>query len=1096
MADLQAFHDVVARMLKHDNNDRADAEKQYDSVPLAQKISLLYQLYAEHSAAEEIRSMALVLTRRLLDHSWSEVASVMGPNNLKQYTQQILQSATQEEKATLRKKIADVIAQIASGSIDEDTGVQKCGEILQFIEHCSTSANSDLKEVAMVLIESVPNLFGADQEKYLPGIKHIMESCLTHEKSAVRSAAVKAYVSFLAENDEDDKTVKTLAVLVPIVIQVCEHVVTTEEDDDGPIQCLSDLACTVPKALTPYLEQIFQLCFQTIGNTDREDSFRHSSMEVLTSLCESAPNMVKKRAAQHIPGIIQCCLGLMTELEDEIEDWLAVDDPEATDDEESVAVGESSLDRIACALNGKVIMQPFLHVVNSLLLDSDWKKRHAGLMGLSTIGEGCQRSMEPMIVEIVNTITPFLHDEHPRVRYAACNALGQMSTDFAPTLQKKCHEKVVGGLLTTLIDTKCSRVSAHAGAALVNFSEDCPKSIISSYLPAMMKNLEAVLESTFKHLVEKGRKLVLEQVITTIASVADASQDLFIQYYDRLIGPLKYILKNSENDEFKVMRGKTIECISLIGLAVGCEKFANDADEIMNMLADTMPNLSPDDPQCSYMISSWTRICKVLGPRFAPYLPMVMPPVLRAAGYKPDIAVLEDEEVHDDPAWTFHQVGDNTNFGIRTSGLEEKATACEMLVCYAREMKDAFAPYVEQVAPLMIEHLKFIFHEGVRASAAETFPSLLACVKSQGVHAMRTLWEAFLPALQVAINSEVDVEVLSELINTISDCIEELGPEGITADELVIIGTLIKEQLNEYEKRRHDREAEEADEDADPDEAKEELDDEIEAEGAVLARISDVVHSGFKTLGENFFGLIEPIMGSILALLDPRRPYTDRQWGICMIDDLIEFAPTRGAALQAQFVEPMLNALRDDFPEVRQAAAYGFGIMAVNGGQAYGSTCMTALQPLAEMIGRPDAKSTEEGTIATENAISAVAKILKHVGGNADLSQIVPAFMSWLPTFNDQEESVAIYSYFADLVESMSPLVLGPDNNNLPNIMKIMVVAFHNDAFEETPEAEVVKNRLRTLLKSLQQDNNIFQMCIQAANLEEEEQRTLQQLLA
>lgn len=36
--------------------------------------------------------------------------------------------------------------------------------------------------------------------------------------------------------------------------------------------------------------------------------------------------------------------------------------------------------------------------------------------------------------------------------------------------------------------------------------------------------------------------------------------------------PLKYILQNSNVDELNTLRGKTIECISLIGLAVGKEK--------------------------------------------------------------------------------------------------------------------------------------------------------------------------------------------------------------------------------------------------------------------------------------------------------------------------------------------------------------------------------------------------------------------------------------------------------------------------------------------------------------------------------------------
>ena len=34
---------------------------------------------------------------------------------------------------------------------------------------------------------------------------------------------------------------------------------------------------------------------------------------------------------------------------------------------------------------------------------------------------------------------------------------------------------------------------------------------------------------------------------------------------------------------------------------------------------------------------------------------------------------------------------------VRTSVLEEKATACTMLCCYADELKEGFYPYVEQV---------------------------------------------------------------------------------------------------------------------------------------------------------------------------------------------------------------------------------------------------------------------------------------------------------------------------------------------------------------------------------------------------------------
>ena len=35
---------------------------------------------------------------------------------------------------------------------------------------------------------------------------------------------------------------------------------------------------------------------------------------------------------------------------------------------------------------------------------------------------------------------------------------------------------------------------------------------------------------------------------------------------------LKYIVQNADNKDYKLLRGKTIECISLIGLAVGQQK--------------------------------------------------------------------------------------------------------------------------------------------------------------------------------------------------------------------------------------------------------------------------------------------------------------------------------------------------------------------------------------------------------------------------------------------------------------------------------------------------------------------------------------------
>ena len=58
-------------------------------------------------------------------------------------------------------------------------------------------------------------------------------------------------------------------------------------------------------------------------------------MEVMTSVCEAAPNTVKKKYAGYIPLILQSALVLMTEMDDDdTEDWLCVDDVDSDDLEE------------------------------------------------------------------------------------------------------------------------------------------------------------------------------------------------------------------------------------------------------------------------------------------------------------------------------------------------------------------------------------------------------------------------------------------------------------------------------------------------------------------------------------------------------------------------------------------------------------------------------------------------------------------------------------------------------------------------------------------------------------------------------------------
>jgi importin-5 len=57
-------------------------------------------------------------------------------------------------------------------------------------------------------------------------------------------------------------------------------------------------------------------------------------------------------------------------------------------------------------------------------------------------------------------------------------------------------------------------------------------------------------------------------------------QEQFQKYYDAVMPYLKAILINATDKSNRMLRAKSMECISLVGMAVGKEKFRNDAKQV------------------------------------------------------------------------------------------------------------------------------------------------------------------------------------------------------------------------------------------------------------------------------------------------------------------------------------------------------------------------------------------------------------------------------------------------------------------------------------------------------------------------------------
>uniref|UniRef100_A0A8C9VPP6 Karyopherin (importin) beta 3 n=1 Tax=Scleropages formosus TaxID=113540 RepID=A0A8C9VPP6_SCLFO len=653
---------------------------------------------------------------------------------------------------------------------------------------------------------------------------------------------------------------------------------------------------------------------------------------------------------------------------------------------------------------------------------------------------------------------------------------------------------VISSLLQTMEDQSNPRVQAHAAAALINFTEDCPKSLLIPYLDNLVQHLHVIMVAKLQELIQKGTKLVLEQVVTSIASVADTAEEKFVPYYDLFMPSLKHIVENAVQKELRLLRGKTIECISLIGLAVGKEKFMPDAAAVMQLLLKTQTDfndLEDDDPQISYMISAWARMCKILGNEFQQYLPVVMGPLMKTASIKPEVALLDTQDMEnmsEDDGWEFVNLGDQQSFGIKTAGLEEKATACQMLVCYAKELKEGFVDYTEQVVKLMVPLLKFYFHDDILSGSAESMPLLLECARVRGPEYLTQMWHFMCDALIKAIGTEPDSDVLSEIMHSFAKCIELMGDGCLNNEHFDELGGILKGKLEEHFKNQEVRQAKRQDEDYD-EQVEETLQDEDDNDVYILTKVSDILHSVFSSYKEKVLPWFEQLLQLVVNLIGPHRPWPDRQWGLCIFDDVVEHCSPSSFKYAEYFLQPMLQSLCDPSPEVRQAAAYGVGVMAQFGGENYTPFCREAIPLLVGVIQAADSKS-KENINATENCVSAIGKVMKYRPECVNVNEILPHWLSWLPLNEDKEEAVHTFNFLCDLIESNNPIVLGPENTNLPKIFLIIADGVAN---ESVKREDGCSKRLANVIRQVQVSGGLWTECVSTLN--ETQQKAIQDLL-
>ncbi|MBA0803532.1 hypothetical protein Gohar_013734, partial [Gossypium harknessii] len=644
---------------------------------------------------------------------------------------------------------------------------------------------------------------------------------------------------------------------------------------------------------------------------------------------------------------------------------------------------------------------------------------------------------------------------------------------------------------------------AHAASAVLNFSENCTPDILTPYLDGIVSKLlvllqvlnerklrrlresaSAMCQIDMSHAAFNGKQMVQEGALTALASVADSSQEQFQKYYDAVMPYLKAILVNANDKSNRMLRAKAMECISLVGMAVGREKFRDDAKQVMDVLMSLqVSQMESDDPTTSYMLQAWARLCKCLGQDFLPYMSVVMPPLLQSAQLKPDVTITSadsDANVDDDDDESIETItlGDK-RIGIKTSVLEEKATACNMLCCYADELKEGFFPWIDQVATTLVPLLKFYFHEEVRKAAVSAMPELLRSAKlavekgqAQGRNGtyIKQLTDYIIPALVEALHKEPEVEICGSMLDSLNECIE------------VITASSARKQERAERAKAEDFDEEEG----------EMLKEENEQEEEVFGQLGDLLGTLIKTFKASFLPFFQELTSYITPMWGKDKTAEERRVAICIFDDIAEHCREAALKYYETYLPFLLEACNDESPDVRQAAAFGVGLCAEFGGSVFKPLIQEALSRLNAVIRHPNALHLDN-VMAYDNAVSALGKICQFHRDSIDAAQILPAWLSCLPIKGDLIEAKIVHEQLCSMVERSDQELLGPNNQYLPKIVSVfaeVLCAGKDLATEQTA------SRMINLIRHFQQSLPASTLASTWSSLQPQQQLALQSILS
>jgi hypothetical protein len=550
---------------------------------------------------------------------------------------------------------------------------------------------------------------------------------------------------------------------------------------------------------------------------------------------------------------------------------------------------------------------------------------------------------------------------------------------------------------------------------------------------------------------------------------------VYVQSICQFLNPLLFTTEPKLLD----VRGRALECLGHVGIAIGKANFTPYFALGMQSSMQAIQMNNSDLLEYTYVF--FANAAKVMEEGFAPYVEAIMPNILEMVGQTELVFGDEDEEAEDGAqdagAEASFEEDDFSDADVKINGLEgfinNKTSAISAVGAISEHVGNAMMPHMDVVINALMQPglgAIYSYHESIRSECYEKFPSFLKCVRvHHGIRedckpgemlsnlppAVSEMSRVCLQVCLAAMEDDEDKKPVAQAIDSISQILEQVGGVALTLtdDKKAVLGARLLHDLMEFLKEKSPCQTNKA-------EIEEDADDE-DHDYLVMDALTDLIGVMAKMLGVSFLPHFDQMLQPLLKFTRPSRVHSDRSMAIGCLGEVLQFTGPDCIKYAKTVLELLPDGLADPHEAVRRNCAFCLGVFVASTGTALQSEYMRFLQWLHPLCTRAsDKQGADTGGADTDNALSAVAHMIRASPATVPLKMVLPAILNNLPLRVDELEGLNVYRCLIELLSSMNPDAV----EQASGILNVCAVELQSVLATSTPE---LKQFITTSLKSL-----------------------------